>query len=218
MNHSPVPVSKDQIHSMADQCVVFDIGNVLVDWDPRHLYRAFFPGRPEAMEWFLENVCSQAWNLEQDGGRSWEEAFRILIARYPEWRAEINAFDRRWHEMIPSVIEGTVAVLDDLHRSGVPLYAITNFSSEKFRECRDRFPFFGQFRGIVVSGDERVLKPHGPIFALLLQRYGLVASNCVFIDDNSANVAGAEAAGMRAIQFTTPEKLRASLRDHGFAI
>lgn len=203
---------------MAPRCVVFDIGNVLVDWDPRHIYRAVFAGRTEAMEWFLENICTPAWNLEQDGGRSWAAAVGILTARYPEWRAEIDAFDRRWHEMIPDVIEGTVAILADLHRLGVPLYAITNFSSDKFRECRDRFPFFTWFDGVVVSGDERVLKPHGAIFALLLDRYGLAASDCVFIDDNAANVAGAEAVGMRATQFTSPERLRVWLRGHGFAI
>lgn len=203
---------------MSAQCVVFDIGNVLVDWDPRYLYRELFAGRTDAMEWFLANICTAAWNLEQDGGRSWVEAVGSLTARFPEWRAEIDAFDRRWHAMIPDAIEGTVSVLADLRRLHVPLYAITNFSSDKFRECADRFPFFAWFEGILVSGDERLLKPHGPIFALLFDRYGLRASECVFIDDNAANVAGAEAAGMNAIRFTSPEKLRLSLTRYGFPI
>lgn len=198
--------------------MVFDIGNVLVDWDPRYLYRSIFADRAEAMEWFLANVCTQAWNLEQDNGRPWSAAIAILTARFPEWRAEINAFDRRWHEMIPGAIDGTVAIFSDLRRLGVPLYAITNFSSDKFRECAARFPFFAWFDGIVVSGDEGLLKPHGPIFTLLLERYGLAAHNCLFIDDNAANVAGAKAAGIRATLFTTPGKLRVWLRRQGFAI
>jgi 2-haloacid dehalogenase len=198
--------------------VVFDIGNVLLLWDPRYLYGNLFAGRPKQMEWFLETVCTPAWNLEQDGGRTWADGVGALVAAYPEWRAEIEAFDRRWQEMIPHAIEGTVQILRDLKQQGVRLFAITNFSSEKYLESLGRFDFFGMFEGVIVSGDERLLKPHAPIFNLLLSRYGLDAAECLFVDDNAENVAGAAAVGMAAVHFTGPDTLRTALREHGFAI
>ena len=198
--------------------VVFDIGNVLVDWDPTHLYRTLFPGRPAAMAWFLETVCTGAWNLEQDAGRRWADGVGVLVARFPEWRAEIEAYDKRWHEMIPRTIAGTVAILDKLCAAGTPVYAVTNYSSEKYAESAARFPFFGRFAGVVVSGDERLLKPHRPIFALLCSRYGLDPADCVFIDDKPENVAGAQAAGMAALHFTGPDALRRALADQGFPV
>ena len=195
--------------------VVFDIGNVLIEWDPKHLFSKLFPGRPEALAWFLDTICTPAWNLEQDAGRSWADGVGALAARYPEWRAEIEAYDRRWHEMIPGPIAGSVAILDRLIAAGVPVYAITNFSSEKYVESADRFPFFARFAGVILSGDERLLKPHAPIFALLCSRYGLDPKDCVFIDDNVDNVEGARAAGMAAIRFTDPDALRRALQDYG---
>ena len=195
--------------------VVFDIGNVLIEWNPRHLYRTVFRGDDKAMEWFLEHVCTPAWNLEQDGGRNWAEGVGILARRYPEWRAEIEAYDRRWHEMIPRTIEDTVAILERLKQADTKVYAITNFSTEKYRESFARFPFLAWFDGVVVSGDERLLKPHAPIFALLCERYGLKASDCVFIDDNADNVEGARRSGMAAIHFTGPADLRKALQSFG---
>ena len=197
---------------------VFDIGNVLIEWDPKHLYAGLFPGRPEAMAWFLDHICTAAWNLEQDGGRTWTEGVGALVAIYPEWRAEIEAYDKRWAVMIPRIIDGSVAVLDELKRAGTPVYAITNFSVEKYRESAERFPFFAWFDGVIVSGDERLLKPHGPIFALLCERYGLDPAACLFVDDNVANVEGAIAAGLAAVPFTTPENLRLAFRQHGFLV
>lgn len=198
--------------------VVFDIGNVLVDWDPKHLYGALFPGRPDAMAWFLDTICTGAWNLEQDAGRRWADGVGILVARYPEWRTEIEAYDRRWHEMIPRTIDGSVAILDELRAAGTPVYAVTNYSTEKYVESAARFAFFASFAGVVVSGDERLLKPHAPIFALLCSRYGLDPADCVFIDDKLENVAGARAAGMSGIHFTGPDALRRALADHGFPV
>ena len=141
-----------------------------------------------------------------------------LVAERPEWRAEIELYDRRWHDMIPRVIEGTVRILEELRSTGVKLYAVTNFSSEKFIESRARFPFLGLFDGIIVSGDEKLLKPHAPIFALLCNRYGLTASACVFIDDNAENIVGAAEFGMTALPFTSPETLRADLRRLGLPL
>ena len=190
--------------------VVFDIGNVLVHWEPRALYRKIFATEAE-VEWFITNVCNHVWNLEQDRGRSFADAVREATARFPEHADAIAAYDLRWHETVLGPIEGTVAILQELQARGTPLYAITNFNQDKFRETLQRFPFLAAFRDIVVSGDERLLKPDAAIYRVLLQRNGLDASSCVFIDDSVKNVKGAEAVGMKAIHFTTPAALRSEL-------
>ena len=194
--------------------VVFDIGNVLLHWEPRALYRQIFATEDE-VEWFLANVCNHDWNLEQDRGRSFADGIALLTARYPEHAEAIAAYDRRWHETILGAIPGSVAILEELSASGTPLYAITNWHQDKFRETRGRYPFLGLFRDIVVSGDERVIKPEPEIFRLLLERNGLAASSCIFIDDNLKNVKGAEAVGMKAHHFTSPEALRKDLAERG---
>lgn len=190
--------------------VVFDIGNVLVQWEPRALYRKIFATEAE-VEWFITNVCNHIWNLEQDRGRSFAEAVREATARFPEHAEAIAAYDLRWHETVLGPIDGTVAILQELQARGTPLYAITNFNQDKFRETLKRFPFLAAFRDIVVSGDERLLKPDAAIYRVLLQRNGLDAASCVFIDDSVKNVEGAEAVGMKAIHFTTPAALRGEL-------
>lgn len=190
--------------------VVFDIGNVLVHWEPRALYRKIFATEAE-VEWFITNVCNHVWNLEQDRGRSFAEAVREATARFPEHAEAIAAYDLRWHETVLGPIDGSVAILQELQARGTPLYAITNFNQDKFRETLKRFPFLAAFRDIVVSGDERLLKPDAAIYRVLLQRNGLEAASCVFIDDSVKNVKGAEAVGMKAIHFTTPAALRSEL-------
>ena len=194
--------------------VVFDIGNVLIGWDPRALYRKIFATEDE-VAWFLGNVCTHDWNLEQDRGRSFADAIAEATARHPAYADAIAAYDRRWAETILGPIAGTVAILDELAAQGTPLYAITNWHQDKFRETRGRFSFLDRFRDIVVSGDERVVKPDPAIYRLLLDRNGLQASSCVFIDDSPKNVAGAEAVGMKAHHFTSPEALRAYLTGSG---
>ena len=190
--------------------VVFDIGNVLVLWEPRALYRKIFATEAE-VEWFITNVCNHVWNLEQDRGRSFAEAVREATARFPEHAEAIAAYDLRWHETVLGAIDGSVAILQELQARGTPLYAITNFNQDKFRETLKRFPFLSAFRDIVVSGDERLLKPDAAIYRVLLERNGLEAASCVFIDDSVKNVKGAEAVGMKAIHFTTPAALRRNL-------
>ena len=190
--------------------VVFDIGNVLVYWEPRALYRKIF-ATEEEVEWFIANVCNHDWNLEQDRGRSFAEAVAETSARFPEHADAIAAYDLRWHETVPGPIAGSVEILEQLDASGTPIYAITNFNQHKFKETLQRFPFLRRFRDIVVSGDERVLKPDAAIYRLLLQRNGLTAADSVFIDDSLKNVVGAEAVGMKGIHFTGPEALRAEL-------
>lgn len=197
--------------------VVFDVGNVLLRWDPRNLYRTIFDDEAE-MEWFLSTVCTGQWNQEQDRGRDWEEAVALLVKDYPDHEVSIRAFHDRWEETVSGAIEENVAVLASLRKAGVPNYCITNFSSPKFSLAQQRFPFLAGFDGIVVSGDERLLKPEPEIYRLLLDRYGLRAADCVFIDDSHANVEGARAVGMQAIHFAEPADLAAELRAHGFPV
>jgi 2-haloacid dehalogenase len=198
--------------------VVFDIGNVLLEWDPRHLYRKIFLGDEERMETFLATVCTVDWNLEQDRGRRWAEAVAERVALHPEWREEIAAYDARWLEMVPGVIAGTVAILERLRAADVPTYAITNFSTEKFAVARERFPFLGGFKDVVVSGEVGLVKPDPEIFALFLARNDLNAGDCLFVDDVADNIATAYAAGFIAHHFTTPEAFASVLRAHGFPV
>lgn len=199
--------------------VVFDIGNVLVGWDPRNLYRRYFAGREDEMEWFLKNVCTPAWNVEQDRGRSFGEAVELLVKEHPpEWHPMIRAFDQEWHETISGPIEGSVAILRKLKAMRVPVYAITNWNQDKFREARRRFDFLDSFDGIVVSGDEGLLKPDREIFELFFKRYGVAPQSAVFVDDSKHNVEGARAAGMEALHFTSPEALARDLRGLGFSV
>ena len=198
--------------------VVFDIGNVLVEWNPRLLYAKLLSEREEAADWFLANVCTPAWNLECDRGQEWRRAITELRGTLPEWRHEIDAYDRRWHEMLPGAIEGSVALLRKLKGDGVRLFAITNFSAEKFAECRAKFDFLDLFEAIVVSAHERLVKPDSAIYRILFDRYGLKPGDCVFIDDSAANVAGARQVGMTAIHFRDPPQLAGELRALGFAV
>lgn len=190
--------------------IVFDLGKVLIEWDPRHLYRKVFSNEAD-MEWFLANVCHGAWNLEQDRGRSWEEAMAEAINRHPAHEHNIRLFRKRWMEMVPGAIPGAVDILEELHARGAALYAITNWAGDTFRETRARFPFLRHFRDIVVSGDEKVIKPDPAIFELLTSRNGLDPAACLFIDDSLKNVKGAEAVGWQGHHFTSPQSLRADL-------
>ncbi len=190
--------------------IVFDLGMVLIDWDPRHLYRKVFAD-PVRMEFFLENVCHGDWNLDQDRGRSFDDGVKEATGRYPEFATEIAMYRDRWMEMVPGPIEGSVKVLEDLHDRGVPLYAITNWNGDTFRATRSRFPFLALFRDIVVSGDEKLLKPEPAIFELLARRNGIDLSDSMFIDDSLKNVKGAEEVGMTGHHFTSPDSLRAAL-------
>ena len=191
--------------------IVFDIGMVLIAWDPRNLYRKIFKDEAK-MEWFLEHVCTNAWNTEQDRGRNFADAVKIAAAAHPPYASEIAAYDERWAEMIPGVISGSVDILESLHKKNVPLYAITNWNHDKFRETKLRFPFLNLFRDIVVSGDEKLIKPDPAIYQLCLKRNNLVAADSLFIDDSLKNVRGAEAMGMKAHHFVSPEGLRAELK------
>lgn len=194
--------------------IVFDLGGVLIDWNPRHLYRKLFDDET-LMEWFLEEVCHEAWNLEQDRGRSFAEAIEEAALRHPDQRAMIEAYHARWGEMLAGPIEGSVAILEELAAAGYELHALTNWSAETFPIARPRFAFLGLFRTILVSAEERLIKPDARIFQLLLERIAHPAQRCVYIDDSAPNVAAAAALGFDAIAFTTPPALRAALALRG---
>jgi 2-haloacid dehalogenase len=167
---------------------VFDLGGVLVDWNPRHLYRTLFDGDDAAMERFLAEVCTPAWNDEQDRGRPWDEACALLVRDHPDERALIEAWPSRFDATMAGAITGTVEILAELRARDVPLYALSNWSAETFPRAQARFPFLDWFRGIVISGALRIAKPDRAIYRHLLGDHSLRAEDTVFIDDAPRNV------------------------------
>jgi 2-haloacid dehalogenase len=188
---------------------VFDLGGVLVDWDPHHLYRRLMP--EEEVEPFLDEIGFHEWNRAQDAGRGWAEAVADLAARHPRRRELIAAYAERYDEAIAGEVAGTVVLLDELADRGIRLLALTNWSAETFPAARRRFPFLERFDGIVVSGEELVAKPDPELFRRLLERYQVDAAETVFVDDSPANVEAARRLGMTGLQFTDAERLRADL-------
>ena len=196
---------------------VFDVGNVLIRWDPRNLYRKLIADEAERED-FLARICSPEWNLEMDRGRAFAEGVAERVALFPQHEALIRAFDERWLETLDGAVEESVAILEELRAAGVKTYAITNFSGEKFALTRTRYSFLDDFDGIIVSAHERLLKPDPRIYALLCERHGLAPADCIFIDDNLANVEGALAFGMRGHHYQTAVALRADLRQRGLPL
>jgi 2-haloacid dehalogenase len=191
--------------------VVFDIGNVLIEWNPENLYRKLIPNDDERHE-FLTTVCTPDWNVQQDLGRTWTEAVEVLSREFPEKTALIRAYADRWNEMVPGPVPGTEVLLSELKSNKTPLYAITNFSSEKFVEAQDRFPFLKtSFLDIVVSAEEHMLKPNVRIYQILIDRNDLVPERCLFIDDSLPNVETARQLGMTAHHFKNAAGLEREL-------
>jgi 2-haloacid dehalogenase len=191
--------------------VVFDLGGVLIDWNPRYMYRRLFDGDDAAMEEFLEKVCTAEWNELQDGGRTFAEACALLKAEHPEKAKLIDAWVERYDEMLGGTIPGSVEILAELRARGVPLYALTNWSSETYPIALARFEFLKWFRGTLVSGDVKMLKPDTRIFRLFLERFAIDPAHAVYIDDRPGNVAAANGLGMHGIVFTDAAALRAEL-------
>lgn len=196
--------------------LVFDLGGVLIDWDPRHLYRRLFKGDEAAMDRFLATVCTRDWHVQQDAGRSTAAATAELVARHPEHRALIEAFYDCWDEMTAGLLPGAAELLDRLARRRVPLYALSNWPADTFPRTRAKFPILGHFHAIVISGEIGIVKPDRRIFDHLLKTQRLVASECLFIDDVAENVEGAQAAGLSAIRFQNTPSLAQALRELGF--
>ena len=195
---------------MSTKAVVFDLGGVLIDWDPRYLYRKLLADEA-AVEEFLATVCTPEWNAELDRGRPFAEGVAELVERHPEHAAAIAAYHERWPEMLAGDLPGTVEVLAELWAAGVPLYALTNWSAETFAITRGRFEWLDWFDGLLVSGEERMTKPDPAFFRLLLDRFGLDPGATVFVDDSEANVAAARELGIDAVRFTGPDRLRREL-------
>ena len=199
------------------EVVVFDLGGVLVDWNPRYLFRKLFDD-DAAMERFLSEVCSPEWNTRQDAGRPWRTAIAELTAQHPDQAAMITAYRQRWPEMLGGDIPETVELLKELKQHGLRLYALTNWSHETFSLARSRFAFLEWFEGIVVSGEERLVKPDPAIFQRLLTRYDISPSRAVYIDDSPRNVAAAAGVGLQALQFVSVDQLRHDLIALGLLI
>lgn len=194
--------------------VVFDLGGVLIDWNPKYLYRKLLPDE-ESIDDFLNNVCTFEWNEQQDGGQTIEEAVGQLLPLHPEKEALIRAYYDRFLEMLGGPIDETVAVLDDLRQSGTRILALTNWSAETFPHAVEKFDFLAWFDGIIVSGAEKVMKPDPAIFQRLVERYQVDATEAVFIDDRQINVDAAISSGFGGVLFQSGSQLRADLRGMG---
>jgi 2-haloacid dehalogenase len=200
------------------ETIIFDLGAVLIDWNPRYLYRKIFRDDSK-MEWFLNNICTPDWNEEQDAGRSFREATDLLIKQHPEWEAEIMAFWLRWEEMLAGPIEGTVEILNTVKTSEkYKLLALTNWSAETFPIARSKYDFLGWFEGIVMSGEEKTRKPFSKFYKIMIERYNLNPETCVFIDDNPRNIEGGRHLGINGILFTDPKQLKESLNLYGIRL
>jgi 2-haloacid dehalogenase len=198
---------------MSIRNIIFDLGGVLIDWNPRYVYRSIFDTEEE-VEWFLNKICTMDWNEQQDRGRSLEEGTRILQEKYPKWRDQIAAFYGRWVEMLGGPIEENVKLIRKLKEENqYNLFALTNWSAETFPIAEDRYDFLQLFQGIVVSGKEKVIKPESEIYHLLLNRYGLQAKECLFIDDNKRNILAALKQGIKSIHYTQPTDLSIALKE-----
>ncbi len=195
---------------MLTGAVVFDLGGVLVDWDPRYLYRSLLPD-DAAVEAFLDEVDFMGWNHEQDRGRPWPAAVAELTARHPDRAELIEAYDRRWRESIAGDHPDNVKVLRELHDAGRPLFALSNFSADKFAILRDELDWFDLFDGWVISGEHRLVKPDAAIYRALLDTYDLDPSSTTYIDDVAANAQAARELGMTAVHLRNPGDLRAEL-------
>ena len=197
------------------RAVIFDIGNVLFTWHPRFLYERLI-GDDQTLAAFLDDVLTLEWHFQHDEGRDFADTSAELIARHPQHAALIAAWQPRFNESVGGPVPGMHDLVTDLDSAGVPLFAITNFSHEFWPPFRAEWPqLFDRFRDVVVSGDEELVKPDAAIYHLALTRFGLEPHQAVFIDDNEANVAGAEALGIRSIHFTDAESTRRELVQAG---
>ena len=195
--------------------IIFDLGGVLIDWNPRYVYRDIFDDE-EKIDWFFENICTHEWNEKQDAGRSLEEATEELVLKHPEYENEVRAYYGRWEEMLGGPIHDTVEILRSIKETNnFSLYALTNWSAETFPVALDRYDFLKWFDGIVMSGEEKTRKPFADIYHTLLNRFKVHPAEAVFIDDSLRNVKGAEEVGIKGIHFQSPQQLSEELKQLG---
>jgi len=190
---------------------IFDLGGVLIDWNPRYLYRKLFDGDDRTMEHFLATVCTTSWNDQQDAGRSFAEGCALLKKMHPGKADLIDAWIERYAEMLGGEIPGTVEILGELRSAGTPLYALSNWSTETFPIAEERFAFLKWFRGVLLSGEVRLTKPDRRIFEAFLKTFAIDPAKAVYIDDRRDNVEAASALGMHGVVFTDSRSLRAEL-------
>lgn len=197
--------------------IVFDIGKVLIHYDPNIPYSRIIPDEEER-KWFFLNVCTHEWNLEQDRGRKWEDAETLLIEKYPEREEQIRAFRKHWHEMVPHAYDGSVKIMEDLIDRGQDVTMLTNFAADTFAHARELFPFLNKPRGVTVSGEIGLIKPDVAIYEKHARDFGIKPEATIFIDDSAANVEGARAAGWQAVHFTDAEQLKKDLTACGVQV
>ncbi|MBR1706528.1 MAG: HAD family phosphatase [Bacteroidales bacterium] len=190
--------------------IIFDFGAVLVDWNPHYVFDPYFGDRSRA-DWFLEHICNGEWNGQMDAGKPFDQGVAELSTRHPEWAAEIRLYRDRWTDMMGEGIPGMYDLVKELKDKEFRLYGLSNWSAETFYRIEGDYPVFSLLDGKVISGDVHLIKPDIRIFRLLLEKFGLKPEECVFIDDNAANVAASEAAGIRAIRFVDAAQLREAL-------
>jgi len=194
------------------RAVIFDLGGVVLDWNPRYVYRHYFD-TPERIEQFLEEIDFPSWNVQQAMGRPFAEGVAILSAQYPQYASLIRAYHEHWELSVAGPIHGTVEIAGALKSAGYPLYALSNWSAETFPLARDRYDCLQLFDGTIISGEVGLAKPDPRIFELLLQRVHLLAQECLLIDDAAQNIAAAERLGFRTIRFQSPDQLREQLQE-----
>jgi 2-haloacid dehalogenase len=193
--------------------IIFDFGNVLLEWDPRYVYQRFFPDDPEAMERFLQEVNFMEWNLLQDKGRPFAEGVAALSREFPHYSHLIQAYHDNWVDSLGDSLDGTVEIMKELKQAEYPLYGLSNWSAETFPFARQKHDFFDLLDDYVISGDVGHVKPGPEIFQILLDRIGKPAGECLFIDDSLANIQQAEKIGFAVIHFQSPEQLREALHE-----
>ncbi|WP_298555554.1 HAD family phosphatase [uncultured Algibacter sp.] len=193
--------------------IIFDLGGVLIDWNPEYVFLDEFNGNREKMQWFFDNICTNDWNENQDAGYSMEKATEERVALFPEYEKHIRMFYGRWVEMLGEAIDGTVKILDTFIKSNdYKVVALTNWSAETFPIAINRFDFLQWFEGIIVSGEEKTRKPFDEIYHLTLKRFNIKAENSIFIDDNLRNIKAANNLGINGIHFKSPEQLIKQLK------
>ncbi|MBA3711689.1 MAG: HAD family phosphatase [Pyrinomonadaceae bacterium] len=198
--------------------IIFDFGGVLLDWNPRYLYRKLLGDSPDAMERFFTEIGFVEWNMQQDNGRPFAVAVTELSERFPHYAELIRAYDERWEESISGPIQPTIDILHSLKEAGYRLYGLSNWSAETFYRIQHKHTFLDWFDDIVISGEVRLVKPDPRIYTVLLERIGRRAEECLFIDDSEANIAAALQLGFRVIWFKSPELLAAELCRLGLLI
>lgn len=193
------------------KAIIFDFGNVLLEWNPRYVYQRYFPNDPEGMERFLKEVNFMEWNALQDQGRSFKEGVTVLSKEFPHYAHLIQAYHDNWVDSLGDSISGTVEIMKELKQAGYPLYGLSNWSAETFPRARSKHQFFDLLDDFVISGEVGHVKPHPEIFQITLDRIRRPAHECLFIDDSLANIQQAQKMGFAVVHFESPEQLRTRL-------